>query len=265
ENPSGAIQTSERRWGIFITGDYITIEDIQVEKVEDSGIEISSGSIGVVVDNCTFYQWSDLPNAVQGAVTIDGSYSEVKNSTLGKKTGNDIADQGWAGFAGIIINGKSNSVTNNKIYHTSTENENSNGYYAVGIKVISTGGNTKISKNYIYHTGSHAIQVTTNTRSGDEIHIFDNEIEYPGQAGISLYKTRGDDGVGGRGYVYRNEVSFANRLGGDVGSNGTQASGIHFNNCVRSGTDPNKPYMKWYSYENKVHDNRSLKLSIRSD
>ncbi|MFO7445620.1 MAG: right-handed parallel beta-helix repeat-containing protein [Ignavibacteriaceae bacterium] len=263
-NPSGKIEVTTRRYGINISGDYITVDGFQVERVYSSAIQIASSAAGVIVNNCQFYQWSIGFNSEAG-VRINGNYCEVKNSTFGKKTGNDIADQGWAGFSGIVINGKGNSVNGNKIYHNAIENESKNGAFAYGINVINASGTTKIFGNYIYHTGGNGISMITGTRVGDEIHVFDNKVEFTGQAGISAYQTRGQDGKGGKGYVYKNDVSYANRLGGDVGGNGTQASGIHFNDGLRPGTDSKKPYMKWYCYDNVVYNCRALKVPNSPD
>jgi parallel beta-helix repeat protein len=265
DNPGTSIEVTSRRRGIYITGDYISISGLQIEHVTASGIEVTASALGVVIDNCTFYQWSNAIDGRTGAVTLNGSYSEVKNCIMGKNTGNDLADQGWSGFAGIVTTGKNNSVNNNKIFHTSLENEARTGIYAYGIYIAQVSGIVKVFKNYIYHVGSHGISTNAHTVSGDEIRIYENTIEYPGGAGISAYQTRAADGKGGKGYIYQNNISYSNRLGGDVGGAGNQSSGIHFNNGLRSTTDANKPYIKWYCYKNVVHDNMSLKVPNSPD
>jgi len=268
-NPSNykspGIEAAIRYNAVYINAKNIVVKDLQVEKTAHNAVHFTSNASGVTIDNIDFLQWTDAENSARAGVVMDGTNNVVKNCTFGKNTGNDLADQNWAGFVAILVSGSNSEIHDNKIYHSSTENENNTGAYAYAIRLVDVSGKTKVYKNYIYHPGSHGIAVVSNTRSGDEIYIYENTIEYPGQAGISAYKTRGEDGIGGKGYVYKNTVCYANRLGGDVGGNGTQASGIHFNDGVRAGTDPKKPYMKWYCYENIVHSNRALKVPNSPD
>jgi parallel beta-helix repeat protein len=264
-NPSSAyttpgIEASVRSYGVYVNAKYVTVKDIKIEKTSREGLIMSANTEGVVADNIEFIQWTNLESCVNGAVTMTGKNNIVQNCTMGRSTGDDLADQNWAGFMGVAINGSGMQVLNNKIYHNSTENENTNGAYAFGINIISAGGKTNIGGNYIYHVASSAIYMGVNTKSGDEIRIYENIIEYPGQAGISAYKTRASDGIGGKGYVYKNNVSFANRLAGEVGSNGNEASGIHFNDGVKSGTSAANPYIKWYCYENISHHHGGPKM-----
>jgi parallel beta-helix repeat protein len=259
------IEASSRDNAIYVSSSYVNIRDLQVEKTSQSGIILSGTAGWVNIDNFIIYQWTNEENNARSGIILNGDNCSVKNSTFGKKTGDDVGDQNWAGYIPVIITGSSNEIDNNNLYHNSTENENKNGTYAYGIKITAAPGTLKIHDNYIFHTGSNAIYITGYSLSGDVYEIYNNTIEFSGQAGISLYKTRGDDGIGGTGYVYRNRISYANRLGGDIGGNGNQAAGIHFNDGVRSGTSASKPYMKWYCYENNVSNSQALKVPNGQD
>jgi hypothetical protein len=253
------IEAALRAQGVYINAKYVTVENIQVERTYNDGVYLSANCEGVVINNMAVYQWSNEINVGRGGVQLQGKNNTVQNSVFGKATGNEIADQNWAGFLPVYVTGTNMTVANNKIYHNSLENESSSGYIAYGIRLSNITGITKVYGNYIYHTGSSGIITTSGSRSGEEVHIYNNIIEYPGQAGIAAYKTRGTDGVGGKGYVYGNNVSYANRLGNDVGGNGNQASGIHFNDGSQSSTSTSQPFMKWYCYENEVHHNYTPK------
>src|SRR5690606_31102434 len=243
------------------------IRNLGFEKTSNSAVKITSFCQNIIVDNAEVLQWTDEENwefdsdGVDGIGGIDiyGSDCEIRNSVFGRNTGDDTADQNWSGFMSIHSDGRNNRIHHNRIYHSSTENENRMGNQAFGIRLSqNTRGTTEVHNNYIYHTGSHGIFVKAMSVSGDVIRIYENTIEYPGQAGISCYKTRSADGTGGTGYIFGNRISYANRLGGDVGGGGNQASGIHMNDGVISGVDPARPYMKWYIFENIVHNSQTL-------
>jgi parallel beta-helix repeat protein len=260
-NPSSSytsIEAAYRMNGISISGDNIAVRDIQIEKTFNDAVFISDKSENVILDNLEIVQWTDEVNSARAGAALMGKNCVIKNSVFGKKTENDLSGQNWAGYVAILISGRDNECFNNKIYHNSIENESSDGKYAYGIRLNNISGITKIHNNYIYHTASNSILADTYTRAGDEIRIFENEIAYAGQAGISAYKTRGSDGTGGKGFIYGNKISFANRLGGEKGSGGNRAAGIHFNDGLEKEVDPGKPFMKWYCYENTVHDSRSV-------
>jgi parallel beta-helix repeat protein len=269
QNPSSytapGIEASSRDYAIYITADYVTVRDIQIEKTSQSAITFSGNANFCIVDNITMYQWTNEENSSRAGVLINGKNCSVLNSTFGRNTGDDIADQNWAGYLTILSYGNDPEIANNFIYHNSTENENKNGNFTAGIKINLTRGTTKIYNNYIYHTGSNAIYLSGYSLSGDVYEIYNNQIHYPGQAGIALYKTRSGDGIGGIGYVYGNTVTYANRLGGEVGGNGNQSAGIHFNDGVQSGTESSKPFMKWYCYENNVSNSQALKIPNGQD
>ncbi|MBE7558183.1 right-handed parallel beta-helix repeat-containing protein [bacterium] len=141
----------------------------------------------------------------------------------------------------------------NFVYHNAIENENAYGFNTSGIRLAITAGKAEIFNNVVYHTGGSGIYTDAETRAGDQIHIYGNTVSYCGQAGVAAYKTRGADGVGGVGYVYRNEISYCDRLAGQTGGAGNAACGIHFNDQAESGVDPARPFIKWYCYENHVH------------
>ncbi|MFO7446280.1 MAG: T9SS type A sorting domain-containing protein [Ignavibacteriaceae bacterium] len=257
---SPGIEASVRNYSVYVNSNFVVVKDMQIEKTSSTAFSIPSSSGNITADNITFLQWTDEETSAKGGIVINGNNCVVKNSTFGKQTGNDIDDQKWAGFVPIVVKAKNTEITNNKLLHNSTENENGNGSYAYGIRATLYGGKIKIAGNYIYHVGSNGVFLNGYSQKGDIIEVHDNIIEYTGQAGISAFKTRSGDGIGGKGYVFKNNVSFANRLGGDIGGNGTQASGIHFNDGIRKGTELTKPYMKWYCYENVVHNSQALKV-----
>jgi parallel beta-helix repeat protein len=259
-NPSNSYKTIEasfRANAITVNADNIIIKDIQVERTSQDAVLITGKSDNVISDNLEFIQWTDEVNSMRAGISILGSNCRIQNSTFGQKTKDDIAGQNLAGFMAILISGKDNECNNNKIYHNSVENESANGKYAYGIRIFKAGGITKVNNNYIYHTASNGILADTYSNKGDEIRIFNNEISYTGQAGISVYKTRASDGTGGTGFIYNNTISYANRLGGEKGGGGNRAAGIHFNDGIQKDTEISKPFIKWFCYENTVHDTRS--------
>ena len=185
----------------------------------------------------------------------------MKNCQFGKTTGsgNDIADENWAGFSGIWLSGSNNSIHDNAFYHSAIEDENANGFYANPIRILNVNGQTMVYNNTIYHNGGDAITVAQNyTSSGDTIQIFNNTISYSGSAGVAPWKTRAGDGIGGVGSIYNNDIGFCDRLAGDVGGNGITVEGIHLDDGPFTGeSDPpeaGKPFIKWLVYKNKVHD-----------
>jgi parallel beta-helix repeat protein len=259
-NPSdsySSVEAAYRMNAILVDVDNIVIKNLRVEKTFNDAILVSENSENVIIDNVEFQQWTNEVNSARAGAALLGNNCAVKNSLFGKKTDNDIAGQNWTGYMAILVSGRNNECYNNKIYHNSTENESSDGKYAYGIRIAKASGIIKIHGNFIYHTAGNSILADTYTKQGDEIRIFDNEISHAGQAGISAYKTRGSDGKGGIGYIYNNTVSYANRLGGEKGSGGNRAAGIHFNDGIQNETDPSKPFIKWFCYENTVHDSRS--------
>ncbi|MFO7445619.1 MAG: right-handed parallel beta-helix repeat-containing protein [Ignavibacteriaceae bacterium] len=253
-----SIEAAVRQNAINVNAKNIIIQDIQVEKTFNETVIVSSNSENVIIDNLDFIQWTNEITALRGGIKMTGKNCILKNSTFGRNTGKDIEDQNWAGYTAVVAGGINPEVVNNKVYHTSLENEDPNGKYAYGIRILSAGGIIKVHGNTVYHTGSNGIFADTKTKAGDEIHIYNNTVSYAGQAGISLYKTRGSDGIGGTGYVYKNNVSYSNRLGGELGGGGNRAAGIHFNDGVQSGVSLSQPYMKWYCYENVVYSSQSL-------
>ena len=251
------IEISTRPNVISVMGSYVRINDLQVEKSYHSAVEITPLAENNIVENLQVLQWASVFDISNAGVYSAGRNTEIKGCTFGKNTGDEIADQQWAGANAIRIYAGNAFIHNNFIYHNSTENENRFGVSAHGIYVDKFRGTLKIYENYIYHTGSHGIRVSGYSFRGDSVFIYKNVIEYPGQAGILAFRTRGEDGVGGCGYVYANSVSYANRLGGDVGSGGTQSCGIHMNDGVLQYTEPEKPFIKWQIFENIVHHNES--------
>jgi parallel beta-helix repeat protein len=265
--PAPGIEAAIRQNCIYTSQDYITIENFQLEKTSNSAIKITADARNIIMNNLILYQWTSEPNwegdgdgiPAIGGIDVYGSGCEIKNSTFGKNTGNDLADQNWAGFVGIHVTAANTKIINNNFFHNAIENDDRLGNRAYTIRLSAVGGLTEIAENYFYHNGSHAILVRSGTRAGDTIKIHDNLIEYSGQAGISCYVTRRLDGIGGVGYIYKNEISFANRLGGDIGGAGNQAASIHLNDGGVAGTDPARPYMKWYVYDNVLHNAQAIK------
>ncbi len=265
-NPSSfLIEAAVNNHAISIKGKHIVVNNLQVEKTTRSTIKVWAEAEDILLNNLTLYQWTDYHQGDNAGIIVFGSHVQISNCTFGKNTGSDIEDQNWAGFESIKIKGRDIILNNNKIYHSAIENESGVAHFANGINVESIRGVIRIHDNFIYHTGSHGIKVNGYSVKGDSIFIYNNTVQYPGQAGISAYKTRGDDGTGAVGFVYRNHVSFANRLGGDTGANGSESSGIHMNNGVREFTEPNKPYIKWFVYENVVHDSQAHADSTSED
>jgi parallel beta-helix repeat protein len=259
EDPSlSFIEISIRPNVFLVSGSFIRLSDLQLEKSYRSAVEITEFAEGNIAENLEILQWASGFEISNAGVFSAGWDTEINNCSFGKNTGNETGDQQWAGVNAIRIYAGNASIHNNAIYHNSIENENRYGLFANGIFVDKFSGTLKIFGNYIYHTGSHGIRISGYSFQGDSVFIYENIIEYPGQAGILAFKTRAEDGIGGKGYVYRNEVSYANRLGGDVGSGGAQSCGIHMNDGILENTEPGKPFIRWQIYENIVHHNKSL-------
>src|SRR5690606_22403460 len=208
---SPGVEASVRQNSVYLTQDYITSRNLRFEKTSNSAVKITSFCQNIIVDNAEELQWTDEENWEFdsdgldgiGGIDIYGSDCEIRNSVFGRNTGDDTADQNWSGFMSIHSDGRNNRIHHNRIYHSSTENENRMGNQAFGIRLSqNTRGTTEVHNNYIYHTGSHGIFVKAMSVSGDVIRIYENTIEYPGQAGISCYKTRSADGTGGTGYIF---------------------------------------------------------------
>jgi len=239
------IEISVRPSCVMVMGNNIKLHDFRAEKSYHSAIEFAQLTENNIADGLQLLQWASVFDLSNAGVYSAGINTEIKNCVFGKTTGNEIDDQQWAGANAIRIMAGNAIVHNNYIYHSSTENENPFGVSAHGIYIDKFRGTLRIYDNYIYHTGSHGIRISGYSFTGDSAFIYNNIIEYPGQAGILAFRTRGEDGVGGTGYVYGNKISYANRLGGDVGSNGTQSCGIHMNDGVIQYTEPEKPFIKW--------------------
>jgi hypothetical protein len=251
------IEISVRPNCVLVTGSNVRLHDFRAEKSYHSAVEIAQLAENNIADNLQLLQWASVFDISNAGVYSAGINTEIKNCIFGKNTGNETGDQQWAGANAIRVTAGNAFIHNNFIYHTSTENENAFGLSAHGIYIDRFRGTLKIYDNYIYHTGSHGIRISGYSFRGDSAFIFNNVIEYPGQAGILAFRTRAEDGIGGNGYIYRNKVSYANRLGGDVGSGGAQSCGIHMNDGVIQFTEPGKPFIKWKIYENVVHSGES--------
>lgn len=245
----------------------ITLRNLQLENATIL-IHIRGTSSKILIENCVFYRYA--PSAY-AAVTFDDYQSvtpvpqtrdcEVRNCTFGKRSGDDVANQQYAGIAAITLKGRDHKIHHNTISHNSVENESANGFYTTAIEITAVSGLTEIYDNDIYHTGGHAIIAhEAYYDSGDEIRIYNNKVAFPGQGGIVAWKTRHSSVAStAKGKIYNNEVSYCNRLGGAVGGNGQQACGIHINDSFEyaegyTHVEPDKPFLKWFIYDNVVHD-----------
>ena len=239
--------------------DYIVVEDLQFEKTRHALVTFDNGSTYCTIRDCTFLQGPTDESSDSASVLYytGSSRCEVSGSTFGKDTGADVSDQNWASYVGIYMRGTNQKAHHNHIYHSSTENENSNGFYAYGIRMTDVHGTCEVYENTIYHTGSHAVYSSGYSNQGDVFRIYNNTMSFTGQSGFNANRTIASDGVGGKGYVYGNEVSYANRLSGAWATNDKASCGIHFYYDVESRIG-NDPYISWDCYNNKVHDCRAL-------
>ena len=239
----------------FNSRDYSIVRDLQFEKTKGACVFMTNTLNHATLENCVVLQGNPNAGSDNASVLLssNSTYCVIRDCTVGRNTGNDVADQGFASFIGIQIKGANHIVERNTVYHNSIEAENLWGFNAYGIRLFITSGTAEIRDNTVVHTGSHGIYVDAGTVSGDAVLIHDNTLSYCGQAGISVYKTRAQDGVGGIGYIYRNDVSYCDRLAGTPGGNGNAACGIHFNDQGEAGVDPAKPFIRWHCYENRIY------------
>lgn len=235
----------------------VIVRGLQLEKTRSNVVFMTNTIQNCTLENCILLQGPPDPSGDNAAVLLSSNSSscEIKDCTIGKNSGpgHELADQGWASYNGIQIKGANHRVHGNYIYHNAIENENAFGFNAYGIRLAVTSGTAEIFNNTVYHTGGNGIHIDALTRAGDAILVYGNTVSYCGQAGIAAYKTRGEDGVGGVGRIFRNDVSYCNRLAGQTGGAGNASCGIHFNDQAQSGVDPARPYIKWYCYENRVY------------
>lgn len=260
-NPANlTVEVGIRNSAVKFNGyDYVVVEDLQFEKTRHALVTFDNGSAYCAVRDCTFLQGPTGETSDSASVLYytGSSRCEISGSTFGRDTGSDVADQNWASYVGIYMRGTNQKAYGNRIYHTSTENENSNGFFAYGIRMTDVHGTCEVYDNTIYHTGSHGIYSSGYSHQGDIFRIYDNKITYTGQSGFNANRTIASDGVGGKGYIYSNEISFANRLSGAEGGMDNASCGIHFYyEPERSIGD--EPFISWECYNNIVHDCRAL-------
>ena len=250
------VEVSVRNYNVQLNNSsYVVIENLHLIKAHYNNVSFSGSTNNCALHGCVVEQGNPVPNSVATAVMLsaDTRNCEVSDTRVGRRTGNDIADQSYAAFNAIVVKGTDHSIFNNEVYHNAIENESSNGFYTNGIKVDGAHGVTRIYGNTIYHGGSMGISVRGKYVRGDIIRIYENTVSYCGQAGISAYQTRGSDGAGGEGHIYRNNVSNCNRLASDVGGAGNSACGIHLNDGIQANVSSSEPFIKWYVYENEVY------------
>jgi hypothetical protein len=259
-SPGISMTVRWRRDGALVSGDYITIKDIQFDRIDSAGVNILSGADNIKVENCDIYQWYNDTTSFTGGIMSRGDYTEVVNCNLGKTTGNDIADENWAGYLGIYVLGANAYIHRNNIYHTSYELKEHIGYTksteSIGIRLGTNGsrlqGITRCDSNYVYHVGGSGIVSFGYTDAGDTIYVRYNKIRYAGQAGLSAYKTRAftANNPGGIGICAYNDVQKSNRLGRTAGSNGNRAANIHFNDGSQSTLSTSQRFITWYCFRN---------------
>ena len=249
----------ERPIGITITGSYVTVKNLQIQKTYDEAVSIGASTVGVIIENCDITQWSnqEVISPIKAGIMVLGNSAIVRKCTLGKS-----ADQNYSGFISIYVSGSNAEVYENTVVHSSLELApagNNIAYLAHGI-VVGAGntriiGTTRIHNNNISHVGGSGISIGGRFDRGDTVAVYDNTISECGQAGVSCYQTRAytAGNSGGTGLVYNNDVSYSNRLGGTQGSNGNRASNIHFNNGRVTTVDATRPYIKWYCYKNHCY------------
>ncbi len=235
----------------------VIVRGLGLEKTRGNVVFMSNTIQNCTLEDCILLQGPPDPGGDNASILLSSNSQncEIKDCTLGKDSGpgNEVADQGWASYGGIQIKGRNHRVHGNYVYHNAVENENAFGFNAYGIRLAIVAGRMDVYDNVVHHTGSSGIYMDADTIAGDQVHIYNNQCTYCGQAGIAVYKTRAADGAGGVGYIYRNQVSYCDRLAGQTGGNGNAACGIHFNDQAQSGTDPAHPFIKWYCFENHVH------------
>jgi len=248
-----SVEADTRNYGIYISEDYITVDGLQIEKTKSSSIKLYTAD-HCSIQNCTFYQWVlTVGSNYCGVWVRNSSNNTITSNTFGKNTANDADGPNWAGYKGVYVeSGSSNTtISDNYFYHSGDESI-SDAFYGYAIHLHTAGGTDTISDNTFYHTASHGIYVDADTNSGDVINIHDNTTSYTGQAGISLWQTRGADGTGGTINIYNNIISYANRTAGTTPANGNAACGIHLNDSATP--DPSHPFVTCNIFNNIVHD-----------
>jgi parallel beta-helix repeat protein len=250
---------------VNITSDDVTIENIQFQKSYNECINIASGADRVKIKGCTFISWTDEVNGQRGAVMVGGAYNVVSGCQFGKTTGQDSIDMNYSGFQGIYLTGSNAEIAYNRAYHNSVEYTTTTNFaytaywIRAGFPNNRLVGNTLIHDNYVYHTGGSGIAVNGFLDAGDNVRIYNNEIHYPGQAGVSVYQARAftANNAGGQVLIYFNTISYANRLGGQPGSNGNRASGVHINDGTQGGVSTTQKFVKCKIFNNTISNSHT--------
>lgn len=259
---NSSVEVSVREKGIDIFNqNYTVFQNIQIERTHYDSIQVRGSSHDVLFDAISILQWvpkvGDTYNAFWTTETTKNI--TIKNSIFGKNTGDQYSDQNWSGSTAMLVEGTNQTIFNNTVYHTFLGEEDANAFFLRGIYLKNVSGLTLISNNTIYYVGGHCIYIQgTYYSSEDELNIYDNNVSYCGQAGVSAYQTR-DLSSAGRsfGKVYRNVVSFCDRLAGTTGGNNNAAVGIHLNDGAWNGTNaPNSstPFVYWEIFNNTVYN-----------
>ena len=262
------VEAAQRDYAIDINSkSFVTIRELRLEKTNHVPLYIKIAATNVIIDGNELYQGLPYLSSENAGILMSPNSAniEIKNNIIGKNTGNNVTEQSWASFKGIIVRGTNQKIHDNQIYHTSVERNHYSAFNAQGIAIDNIFGTIEVYNNYVYHTGGHGIYTRSNTNQGDVVRIYDNTLEYNGQAGVAAYQTRAKDGVGGIGYIYNNDISFCDWHAGSTGGDGNSACGVHLNDGEQSGTDPTKPFIKWKVYQNTIYNCQAPLLPNNED
>lgn len=261
---SPGIEAAARNYSVSLSSkDYITIDGLQLEKTNHATVLLNDSDYCIVTNNL-FLQWTIEVGADKSAIWVRGANNEITANTFGENTDPVTDGPNWAGYKGVYVHtgASDTTISDNYFYHSGDEST-SNAFSGYAIHLAIAGGTDTISGNTFYHSGSHSIYVDADTNIGDVININGNTSSYAGQAGVSLYQTRGTDGTGGTINVFNNTITYADRLAGTTAGAGNASNGIHLNDSITP--DGAKPFVRCNIYLNTIHNCQALDSPTNED